>query len=358
MTIGLGWSVLAHGMVTAVGDTAAASCAAFRASVSGVEVANLWDPTAGARLSAARPRMHQWSEGALMIPEIIAPAIAQCVDSAVERFGIQREEIPILILLSPPWRPRRWDGLDERVLSDLPIKLGYRLPAGSCILQGGRTGMVDALRVVQDIHNSGGADLCIIVGAESFLRQTIVDYYLGEGRLLCATNSNGFIPGEGACAVLLGRTTSYPGPALEISGVGENIEPSRAGGDGITPVTGEGLTGAVKTALDTAGAQQYDIAFSISDLNGERFKFKEAVIAYARVDRLPPEGKTRRPIGYMQRWHPIESAGEIGAAIFPCMLGWAFEAGRKGYAPSQLCLLHASEDDGTRAAMVTSFRAD
>lgn len=356
---GQGWSVVAHGMVTAVGDTGAASCAAMRANLSGVELANLWDPTAGARLSAARPRMHQWTEGPGMIPELLAPAIRECLDSrAAQRLEIDVRRVPIISILSPESRPRRWPELDGRVKDDLPAKLGYALPKGSCLIRSGRTGVLDALQVAQQLLDTEGHHYCVIAGAESFLRQTIVMHYLNEGRLLCATNSNGFIAGEAAAAVLLGRTSTVPGPALDIRGVGSGVERSGSGGDANVAVTGDGLTAAIRTALQHAGAHQYDVAFTISDSNGERFKFKESVIAYARVDRLPPEGKSRRPAGYLQRWHPVEYVGEIGAAIFPCMLGWAFEAGLKRYAPSPLCLTHAGEDDGTRAAVVTSFRPE
>jgi len=353
-------SVFAHGMVTAVAENGPGTCAALRANISGISVANLWDPTAGKKLSAGRPKMYQWTEGAGMLGELAAPAVTECLERAAMQFPDKSDSdlssIPIVVLLSPVWRPFRWPDLDVQVLKDLTRNLGRTLPVGSAVIPGGRTGILAALELVADLIDRTASGLCVVVGVESFLRQVIVMHYLEAGRLLCGTNSNGFIPGEAACAVLLGRTAVGAGPRLEICGVGLGVEPSGAGGDVARPVTGEGLTAAIRHALAEAGVEHYDIAFSISDMNGERFKFKEAVIARGRLDRIPPEGRSRRPAGYMELWHPIESLGEIGAAIFPCVMGWAFEAGLKNYAPGPMALLHASEDDGTRVAIVSSFQ--
>jgi 3-oxoacyl-[acyl-carrier-protein] synthase-1 len=123
-------------------------------------------------------------------------------------------------------------------------------------------------------------------------------------------------------------------------------------------VSGEGLTTAVRQALTEAGIEFNQLEFVISDLNGERFKFKEAMICAGRLDRLRPEGQPSRRFGNLAIWHPIEFVGEIGAAIFPCMLGWAFEAGRKGYNPGMDCLLYAGEDSGERVALATRMRVE
>ena len=95
--------------------------------------------------------------------------------------------------------------------------------------------------------------------------------------------------------------------------------------------------------------------YTLSDLNGERFKFKESAIATVRLDRLRAEGSPPRPYGHLELWHPIEFIGEVGAAIFPILLGWALEACGKGYAPGDLALLYASEDAGQRLALVTQY---
>src|SRR5690349_24740715 len=56
-------SILAAGMVTAVGFNYAASCAAIRAGIKGIRVLNLWDAENGEYLSGAKVDLPQWWEG-------------------------------------------------------------------------------------------------------------------------------------------------------------------------------------------------------------------------------------------------------------------------------------------------------
>lgn len=294
-----------------------------------------------------------------MLPELLAPAVFECQEKALNlklrRGPVRLEDIPILTLVAPRDRPHRAPDLEVRVASGLAHKLGRALPRGSEVIAQGRTGILAALDVARKHLEGRQAPLVIIAGVESFLRQVLVAHYIEQERLLCGTNSNGFIPGEAACAVVVGRAEDFSGPRLLISGVGTGQEPGQAGGTAASPVMGEGLTRALRTALSEAGLEYHQINTSISDLNGERFKFKERTIAAGRLDRLPPSGHSTRPLGYMAEWHPIEYLGEIGAAIFPCLLGWAFEAGRTGYALGKEMLLFAGEDQGDRVAMVTVF---
>ena len=64
----------------------------------------------------------------------------------------------------------------------------------------------------------------------------------------------------------------------------------------------------------------------------------------------------RRPRGYAEHWNVIEGLGEIGAALMPVQLGWAFEAGRQGRLPQGRALAFAGEDDGARVAMTLEMR--
>jgi 3-oxoacyl-[acyl-carrier-protein] synthase-1 len=198
---------------------------------------------------------------------------------------------------------------------------------------------------------------CVVAGVESFLRQPIVDHYISEGRLLCSTNSNGFSPGEAAGAVLLALSEHVRGPQLVVRGTGVAMDPSGAGGTPQHAVTGTGLTDAVRQALAEAGMAFWQIDLRLSDANGEHFKFKEVAFTDARLSRPRPASVPPRRLGYLDHWHPIEFLGEVGAAIFPILLGQAYDAGRQRHLDGPHVLLHAGEDDGERAAVVTEFRA-
>lgn len=353
-------AVLGHAMLTALGDSGTATCAALRAGLSGARVAKLWDFTSGEYLRAARPRLHQWWEGPTMLPALAAPVIADCLAQA-RLLGLvadtdEAPALPILLILPPTDRPHRAADLERLVLDALAERLGRPLPAGSRAVSAGRTGIVAALRVAQGLLADAHVPACVVVGVESFLRQVLVRHYIDAGRLLCGANSNGFLPGEAACAVLVARQGRVPADELVIDGIGVGEEASGDGGDAEHPVRGTGLTQAVRQAVEAAGIVFHDLNFSISDSNGEAFKFKEAAIVAARLDRLPPDGQSRRPRRFMETWHPADGIGEVGAAVFPCLLGWAFEAGHKRYAPGRHVLLHAGEDRGARAAVVARFQ--
>jgi 3-oxoacyl-[acyl-carrier-protein] synthase-1 len=351
-------AVCGHGMVTAVGNDAASTCAAMRAKVRGFATANLWDKTGGLKLQAARPKLHQWWEGATMWPELAAPAVWQCLQQAaagVTGRVLDAQAIPVLSLLPPETRPLSPRGTLAGFSTALEHRLGVTFPEGSGSLRAGRTGMAQALHWAAKVLSQPEVGAVVVVGVESFLRQAIVEHYIDERRLLCATNSNGFIPGEAACAVLIARADDGAPTRLRILGLGHEHEPLDPA-EGATQATqAQALSRAWRSALEQARVPFHDIAFTLSDLNGERHKFKEAAIAAGRNDRVPPEGRSRRIKGLVELWHPSECLGEIGAAISPCLLAWALEAGRRGYAPSRHTLIHASEDDGARLAIVAAF---
>ncbi|WP_431262313.1 hypothetical protein ACQ859_19440 [Roseateles chitinivorans] len=345
-------AIVGHAMLTALGNTGATTCAALRAGIGGAREAPLWDRFAGTNVRVARPRLRQWWSGPTMIPELLAPVIAQCTAQA-RQLGLPAPELPVLVLLSPRDRPHRAPGFDDLVLSALARHRGDALPPRSGVIAGGRTGIAQALTVAAGLIGRG-APACLIVGAESFLTQPLIEHYLDRGRLFSPANSNGFLPGEAACGVIVTPSGDTRRDELVIAGIGQAVDASRDGGHADAPVRGDGLTQAIRSALTGTGIDFHDLHFSISDHNGERFKFKEQALAGARLDHAP-DGGSRRPRGFMDVWHPAEGIGEVGAATFPCLLGWALEAGVKAYAPGQHALLHAGEDDGSRIALITRF---
>jgi len=349
-------SIIASGMITSLGNSAPSTNAALRAGVRRVSEGNIWDWTAGKNFNVGRPLMFQWWEGRDMLAELVAPAIEECTGFALSELGLNALAIPIVLIVATHDRPCRWPDLDRHIPQDLTRKLGRRLPEGSVLVPDGRTGIVRALRYASDLLAAGAHQSCIIAAVESFLRQDIADHYmLTENRLLTATNSNGFTLGEAASAVLVSASGRYDGSQLIIRGTGYAHDRSGAGGTSDEPTRAEGLTGAIREALSAAGMTHADIDLRISDANGEHWKFKEIAFATARLDR--PRAPTAPPhrFGYLDHWHPIEFTGEVGAAIGPIALGWALDAGQNGYIDGPRVLVHTSEDNGNRSAIVAEF---
>lgn len=335
-------TIQGYAMWTALGHDGPSSVAGLRAEISGARQAMLWDRGNGERLSACRVQAHQWWEGETYLPYLAAPVIAEACDMAAAR-GHDADRVPVILCVAPPWRTGRSDKLEEILTEAIPRLLGGPWPEGSSVIPRGRTALPWALARAR----RSGAGMAIVVGVESLLRQAIADQYRRERRLLGSSATSGMILGEAAAAVLVapGR-----GRGLVLTGFGRGTEPSRDGGSRETPVTGEGLTRAMRAALDAAGHPFHDVTLTMGDLNGEHYRFKEHAFAVTRLDRLPPENRSRRPRGHVEHWNVVRGIGDCGAAILPAALGWAYEAGRAGWLPGR-AMIFAGEDDGERIAI-------
>lgn len=339
-------AIKASGMVTAAGFNARSTCAAIRAGVSGVRKDNIWDIESGEKISVGRPHMPQWWEGSEMLAELAAPAISECLTAVP--LDADRTGIPIFVLLSPPDRPCREPELGKIVLSGIQDRLSGSSTGGLTVYAAGRIGILHALRRASELFSNRSASYAVIVGADTFLRQAVAQAYMEERRLLTPGNSNGFIPGEAACAVLVAPISDQGGSELRVIGWGEGRETGTIVSD--KPLTGDGLTTAIREALKEAGQEWAKTQFWLTDQNAEHYKAKECTIAQIRLERrLKPAEKP------FEIWHPIEYLGEIGSAIGPCLLNVALAAARGGYAPGRLALMSVSEDNEERAAFVLQW---
>lgn len=335
-------SIIASGLVTAVGFNAPASLAAIRAGISGAKQSNLYDRESGEYITAAKVFLPHWWEGLGKLADLVAPAIHECLSAAPN----PREEIPILLGVAAPDRPHRFEGLDDQLLDEVEYRLGLIHHPASAVINRGRVSGIVGIQLALQLIKENRAPFCIVAAVDSFLQQQVVEVYLDRRRILTSDNSNGFIPGEAGSAVLVARTESRSGPSLEILGIGFGKEHATIESE--TPFRAEGLEKAIRHALAEARMDIYDVTYRITDLNGEHYKFKEAAFALMRFEHEPIKKE-------FQLWHPIECIGDPGAAIGPCVLSCALHAGQKGYGRGEVVLCHFGNDDGERAAVVTRY---
>lgn len=243
-----------------------------------------------------------------------------------------------LFLALPPSSSNRPYAVDQ-VCAALSKELGVRLsPDLLQIFGDGAHGGYVALQQGRASVHAGRT--CIVAAADSFLGARRLLALAEKQRLLVEGNSDGIIPGEAACAVLLSHDRRH---ALgQISGIGFAVEPSRL--DNHTPLRAEGMITAAHAALDEAGLQLADLDFRLSDAAGESFYFKEQSLL---VSRLLRARKTDFPL-----WLPAASLGDTGAAAGLCSLLWALAAWRRDYAPGPRALACAGNEQGSRAAIV------
>jgi 3-oxoacyl-[acyl-carrier-protein] synthase-1 len=215
--------------------------------------------------------------------------------------------------------------------------------ARSRVVEHGRPSGHLALDHARRLIASGEAPYVMIAGVDSYLTATAISHYLNERRLLTADNPNGFLPGEAAAAVLCAR----PGNGrLRLFGVGLSREDASIYNSSDLPLRGDGMTAAYRAAFDETGIQMNKLGYRIADLIGEQYWFKQSALASLRLLRGRHE--------FQDIWSPSESLGNVGAAVVPLMLGMAFTAAAKGYAPGNPVLIEASNDAGACGAAILS----
>lgn len=343
MTTGL--AVGATGMVTPLGFNAPATLAALRAGVGAVRSTPWIDFESGEPLRGARVSLPHWWFGVGMQADLAAAAIHECLTAAG---ALDDRQVTILVGVAAAGRPGRPAGLDEELLDEIHARLRTPRHPASRLLPFDQFGCAHGLVLAGELLARGHAARVVLAGVDSFLHVDTLRALMQRRRLMTAGNSNGFFPSEAAAAVMVepAASASLPDP-LEILGIGCAREPATI--DGTLPLRASGLTSACQQALAQAGLAMRDVAYRLTDLSGEHYKFKEAAFVAGRLntaDRVVP----------LDLWHPIEYLGDIGAAILPCLLAQAGHAAREGYAPGDVALCHVGSDAGERAAIVVRRR--
>lgn len=335
-------AITRSGLVTAVGQTAAQSCAAFRAKISNPTETRFID-SGGRWIMAHQVALAQPWRGLTKLAKMAALAI----DEALQDLPMQQwHGVPLLLCVAEAERPGRLDGLDDRLFLQIQEELGATFAADSAIITQGRVGVAVALLQARKLIIEGGHARVLIAATDSLLSWATLGHYERRGRLLTERNSNCFMPGEGAGALLVEVASGQAGE-LVCSGIGFGREAAHI--DSEEPLRAEGLTQALKSALADAGAAMHDFDYRITDLSGEQYYFKEAALALSRTLRQRKES--------FDLWHPAESTGETGAAAGATMIALAQAACRKAFSPSPNILAHMANDAGQRAALTLQYRA-
>jgi 3-oxoacyl-[acyl-carrier-protein] synthase-1 len=345
--------VLALGASTPVGRSAWASAAAVRAGISGFRQHPYMIDAAGEPMRvAAAP----WLAIDLAGVERLEALLVAALDQVMEPLAALRDTAPrvALALGLPGKRP----GLP----ADLSSQLGERLAKRYARAIGARAifpcghasallGLDAALRKLQKDE----LDACIVAGVDSYLEPETLewledcDQLHGGGAL---NNAWGFVPGEGAGAVLIGseRVASASAsaaasgaamPLVRVIGSGTAFEPKSIKSQRVC--IGEGLTEVLRATLAALppGARVSDI---YCDMNGEPYRADEFGFAGLRV------GESFTSLSDFVA--PADCWGDVGAASGPLQLVLAVAANAKGYAHGSTALAWASSESGERAAVL------
>jgi 3-oxoacyl-[acyl-carrier-protein] synthase I len=334
-------AVLNTALVSSVGLSAPAACAAIRAGVTNPSETRFLD-AAGEWIVAQQVPLEEPWRGQARLVKMAVMAITESLAN------VPREDwprLPLLLCVAERERPGRLAGLDDGLFHEIQRQLGVEFAEHSLVIPQGRVSASIALMHARRLITQGQAPLALIAAVDSLVTWPALKVYDGEQRLLRSGNSDGFIPGEGAGALLVGPAGS--GPQLVCTGLGFASEPAHI--RSAEPLRAAGLSRAIGAALADAGCELRELDFRITDISGEQFYFKEAALALARTARARKAD--------FDIWHPAECIGETGAVAGVALLVVADAATRKAYAPGPGVLCHAANDAGHRAAAVFRFQS-
>ena len=333
-------AILKTGLMTAVGSDAPSCGAAFRSKLTNPTPTRFMDST-GTWIMAHQVELADEKLGLSKLARMAATVIDEVLSEVPKG---EWADMALLLCVAEPERPGRLDGLDDRLFKQIQALLDTRFSAQSAIVAQGRVGVAVALTQARTLIQTGAVRRVVIVGVDSLLSWQTLMHYDRVDRLLREDNSNGFMPGEGAGALLVGDPSGKD--ELLCTGIGFGREAAHI--DSEEPLRAEGLATAIRFALTEAGRTMHDFDYRITDLSGEQYYFKEAALALSRTLRQPKEE--------FDIWHPAECTGEAGALAGAAVIGLADAACRKGFTKGHNIVAHMSNDGGQRAAVLLQFR--
>ncbi|WP_354487204.1 3-oxoacyl-ACP synthase [Mesorhizobium robiniae] len=332
-------SIISAGMVTAVGLDAPSSCAAMRARLDGFQETRFLGPDGDRLIGAPVPLPRNWM-GEKRLAHMAAAAIVEAFDAVPEARG----RTALILCLAEEGRPGRQAPDSQQLLIKIEQIAEIGSPIPTRVVAHGRPSGHVALDAARRLLVSRAAAFVMIVGVDSYLTAQCISHYLERDRLLTKKNSNGFIPGEAAAAILCAPS----GGRVRLTGLGLAREKAPIYNEADIPFRGEGMATAYKDAFAGSGCLHSDVTLKMGDLVGETYWFQQTALAMLRTQR---ERSPVQPI-----WTLGGSLGNIGAAAVPAMLGWALAAMERGYAPSGPILVEASGDDGACGAAVVAAK--
>lgn len=332
-------AVLNTGLVTSVGLDAPSACAAIRAKLTNPLQTRFIDSDGEWIMGHEVPLEGPW-RGLAKLAKMAAKAIEEAMRDVSRR---DWAKVPLLLCVAEKDRPGRLDGLDDRIFTAIQAELNVSFDTRSAVVAHGRVGVAVAISQARALICEQKAPCVLIVAADSLLSWPTLSHYERCHRLLTPLNSNGFMPGEGAGALLVGQAGATP--QLHCTGVGFGVEKAHI--DSEEPLRADGMTHAIKAALADAGREMHHMDFRITDLSGEHYYFKEASLALSRTLHRPKEE--------FDLWHPAECTGEAGALAGVAVLALADAACRKNFTKGPDIVAHMANDSGQRAALSLHF---
>lgn len=339
--------VLSSFMINSLGEDTASVNAGLKANISGVietqfisksgsplKMAMLDDQT----LPPLNPILKTYS-----LPSIQTRLLrlASIPLNSIKQSVFYRPNIPIVCVLPELIVHLRQQWLGDP-LEQLNAQTSFNFnKERSLFAEVGRAGGIHAIKHAINLVNNG-EDLVIILGVDTYCDEILLKKLDAENRLLVADNGDGFIPAEGACALLLGSEKlasriSNKKIGLHLPGLAR--EPAHRYGEGNN--TGLGLTQSFKAALEYATKPVTSVWTSYLH---DHFSGRELGAALTRISPYLDED--------VQINHPADMLGDLGAAAGPSIIGVLSHRLLGSKAKDEEHLISCSSDQEYRASVL------
>jgi 3-oxoacyl-[acyl-carrier-protein] synthase-1 len=339
--------ILGLGAVTSIGCNVWASAAAARAGLCGFRQHPFMTDSVGEPMRVARvPWLEAKVQGVDRFRQLLLPAI----DEALTPVHGQVEQRTIRLGLAlglPPLGP----GRPERLADDLHDAITQQYPSLLTRISEFEVGHAAGHLCLDAALTESTAqpiDACLVAGVDSYLAPETLewvedcDQLHGAGPL---NNAWGFIPGEGAGAVLIatdGGKGRIGAAALgEILSVGLGQEAKLIKTDAVC--VGEGMTQAFREALRVLPPDE-QVHNVFCDLNGEKYRADEYGFAALRT-----KDRFRSVSDFIA---PADCWGDLGAAGALLHIALSIISHKKRYGKGPYSLVCASSESGKRGAAV------
>ncbi|SJM89139.1 conserved hypothetical protein [Crenothrix polyspora] len=330
------------GMVTGVGLSAPASCAAIRCALDNFQETRFMDSGGEWIMGCEVPLEQPW-RGKTKLIKMAAAAINECL---ANNKLIDPKATPLLLCLSEHERKGRVIDDDSQFFIDLQTELGVAFHEKSCVIARGHVAVAVALKNARQLLQELNIKHVLIAATDSLLVAPTLSHYEDNERLLTSQNSNGFIPGEAGAALVVEQVYAKAEPQLICQGLGFGVEKAHV--DSEEPLRADGLVLAIKESLKHAGQGESILQFKITDISGEQYYFKEASLAFSRIARYRRE--------FFDIWHPAECVGSVGSAIGCVMIAVLKAACENDYSRGNHILAHLGNDDGKRTSLIFGWQ--
>lgn len=339
--------ICGFGAATPVGRSALAAAAAIRAGITAHGDHPFMVDSEGEPMRVAQCA---WMAAEALIDKRLIALLTDAVHDAatplVAAQAVGPKRGAVLLVNVPPLREGLPPKLDQLVHQAL-LQAFPNVFACIEVIQAGHAGGFVALRSAQRVL-AAGAPAAIVAGVDSFVQPETLEWLEETDQLHGAgprNNAWGFVPGEGAGAVLMmtrgeaKRIGLTPFARIVGVGVGQESELIRSG----SVCLGKGLTAAFEGAFGSLpeGVVVTDV---YCDMNGEPYRADEYGFTVTRL--------RERFVSASDFIAPADCWGDVGAASAPLALMLASIAMQKGYAAGPLALVWGSSDAGERGAAV------